>query len=362
MINDMKMVIMVHHHVQQHHFVLQIQTSNTSRSSSSSDSNENCSHSSSASITRSNNVRKRISPTTDTQIPSKNENKVLMKADISDTVLTIFDDVFGMLDGKLFRWNFSNLFQFGAEIKQWRLFADLNTIFLIMICMSSILKSLCGMSAGATRIAICKYFALKDNETHVLSKENIHETFATLMGMILGVLFTYTLPDDENDNNNNNQFKSVIIIWIVLVLTLIHIITKWYVVKSFNVRAFNRERVIILTSNYMLNKFNQNKLAICKYVSEKENTSGISNLKLFSHLLWCWLLGHHARSVYDDIYGDGKAYIEFDAVYLVTKDWMSWGVQGLKSNNNNKEKKNTSSNIEKTIPTITRTRTRTGTA
>ena len=47
-----------------------------------------------------------------------------------------------------------------------------------------------------------------------------------------------------------------------------------------------------------------------------------------------WLRGYYARSAYDDIYGDGKACIEFGAMYLATKDWIPWNVQGLKSSNN----------------------------
>ena len=92
--------------------------------------------------------------------------------------------------------------------------------------------------------------------------DSIQETFVTLMEMILGLLFTYTLPDDEyeTDNNNNNQFKCVMIIWfalIVLILQLIHTISNW--------------DELILTSKYILNKINKNKLAVCKSVSEKEN-------------------------------------------------------------------------------------------
>ena len=90
----------------------------------------------------------------------------------------------------------------------------------------------------------------------------------------MGLLFR---RDDEyeNDNNYNNQFKSVI---------LIHTISNW-VVKSLNLRKslLIREGVIMLTSNYILNKFNTNKLATCKYVSEKENALGIF---LVSDLLW----------------------------------------------------------------------------
>ena len=53
-----------------------------------------------------------------------------------------------------------------------------------------------------------KHLALKE-------KESIRQTFVALFRMILGLLFTDTLPDDECENDNNsNQFKSVTFIWL----------------------------------------------------------------------------------------------------------------------------------------------------
>ena len=316
------------HQVSNHQKVVRIhqtQNNNTGESSSSS-SHSSSSSTTTTTTTRLNNVRKRITLTNGTQISSINKNKVFMKA--SNTVLTMFRDLVRLLGGILF--------------------AKSSIIFLILvrICMSSIIfKSFCGMSERVTRVVICKHFTLKDNETDLLSKANIQETFITLLGMILGLLFTYTLHDETSKNSS-----SVAIIWFVfLLLTLIHVISNWYAVKSLNSTTLNGELAIISIPNYILNKFNKNKLATCKYVSEKENACGVfhiryfkhfSNLKLYSYLLSRWLRDHYTKSVYDDtyddIYGDGKAYIEFGPpVYLVTKDWMSWNVQGLKSNDNN---------------------------
>ena len=361
MISDTEMFVMVHRDVQQHYFFHQIlnhskvvqihhiQQKIYTSTTSSGHSNANGSHSSST--TRSNNFTKRMSTTNCTQISSINENKVLI----------VFCDLFGLLGGVLFSWNFGKAF--GTDTKQWRLFADCmndialtlelttpsiapllsnylnikngtSIIFLIMICVRSIFKSFCGMSEGATTVAICKYFGLKDTETDVLSKENFQKTFVTLMGIILRLLFTYTLRGEyEKDNNNNNKFKSVITIWFGLII-LIHTISNLYAVKSLNLRTLNRERAIILISNYML----INTSETCQCVSEKETVWGIFHIEYFKNYLLCrWLRhlrGYYARSVYDDIYGDGKACMEFGAsMYLATKDWISWNVQGLKSNN-----------------------------
>jgi len=118
----------------------------------------------------------------------------------SAIVQFIFRDLSGLVGNVLFSWKYS--FSFGIEVKQWRLFADVindlaltlellspffasKFVFVCILCIASVCKAMCGVSAGATRIAIAKHFALKDNETDLVAKEGIQETFVTILGMLL---------------------------------------------------------------------------------------------------------------------------------------------------------------------------------
>eukprot|EP01083_Nonionella_stella_P006543 19016_1 len=178
----------------------------------------------------------------------------------SATIQFIFRDLTGLIGSVLFSWKYS--YSFGVEIKQWRLFADVindialtlelisplfpSVFFVPILCIASICKAMCGCAAGATRVGIAKHFAKNDNETDIISKEGIQETFVTVLGMIFGLILTSGL--------NNNEYEFVIIVVTFVVLTAVHVIANYFAVKSLQLNTLNRERLTILITAYLKQK------------------------------------------------------------------------------------------------------------
>lgn len=195
----------------------------------------------------------------------------------------IFRDLSGLVGSVLFSWRYS--YSFGLEIKHWRLFADvINDIalclelfsplfpavcFVPILCSASICKALCGCSAGATRVAIAKHFSKhNDNETDIVSKEGIQETFVTVLGMICGLILTRSL------HQNDHQFGIVVAVFAVL--TAVHVVANYYAVKSLELTTLNLQRMDIVTRHWIESKSKE--IISPKAVCERES---VVNLDLF---------------------------------------------------------------------------------
>jgi len=167
----------------------------------------------------------------------------------SAALMFMFRDVMGMLGGIVFAQQKANAF--GRNVKQWRLFADcINNVgltldllsgllpqehFLWVICLGNLCRGMCGIAAGATRLAITTHFARKSNMTDVSSKEGIQETFVTVTGMLLGFLYTKIFGE------------STAMIWMTfLILTFLHVWANYRAVSALRFRTLNRERLYLL--------------------------------------------------------------------------------------------------------------------
>ena len=117
----------------------------------------------------------------------------------SATLNWITRDGVGMLGGMLFAWYGAQ--SFGINVKRWRLFADLINdigltlellsprfphLFLVLACIGTLCRALCGVAAGATRASLMSHFALHNNIADISAKEGIQETAVTLAGLVLG--------------------------------------------------------------------------------------------------------------------------------------------------------------------------------
>ena len=117
----------------------------------------------------------------------------------SATLNWITRDGVGMLGGMLFAWYGAQ--SFGVNVKRWRLFADLINdigltlellsprfpdLFLLLACIGTLCRALCGVAAGATRASLMSHFALHNNIADISAKEGIQETAVTLIGLVLG--------------------------------------------------------------------------------------------------------------------------------------------------------------------------------
>eukprot|EP00192_Tetraselmis_astigmatica_P004779 CAMPEP_0117697722 /NCGR_PEP_ID=MMETSP0804-20121206/29390_1 /TAXON_ID=1074897 /ORGANISM="Tetraselmis astigmatica, Strain CCMP880" /LENGTH=493 /DNA_ID=CAMNT_0005512011 /DNA_START=334 /DNA_END=1815 /DNA_ORIENTATION=- len=162
-------------------------------------------------------------------------------------------DFIGMLGGIVFAYCHGT--GLDSHAKQWRLFADcVNNVglalelaspllphhFLLMACLGSIARSLCGVAAGATRAAMTQHFALSRNAADISAKEGSQETATTLMGMILGLLVTHAAADDP--------FYA----WSAFaVLTVLHIYCNIRAVRGLCLCSLNRPRLDVLLREFM---------------------------------------------------------------------------------------------------------------
>ena len=148
--------------------------------------------------------------------------------------------------------------QFDSHVKEFRLFADLiNDValtldmvapyfaydaraLLLVSAASTLGKTLCGMSAAATKANITVYFAHKgDNMADLNAKEATQETLVSLVGMLLGVtLARWLLAYEQSHPKWTQQIQ-----WFTfVVLTVIHVWSNWKGVCILHLPTLNRER------------------------------------------------------------------------------------------------------------------------
>lgn len=102
-------------------------------------------------------------------------------------------------------------------------------------------KTLCGMSAGATKGRITQHFARHGNMADLSAKESTQETLVSLLGMIGGVLVARML-----------QHLQYFITWILFgFLTLVHVWANYKAVKLLKLETLNPERTKVVLSGIL---------------------------------------------------------------------------------------------------------------
>lgn len=162
-------------------------------------------------------------------------------------------DFTGMLGGVVFTiYQGSNL---DSQAKQWRLAADfMNDIgmlmdlisplfpklFITILCVGSLARSVTGVASGATRAALTQHFALQQNAADLSAKEGSQETAATLSGMLLGMLLANITSGHTG------------VIWICfLALTGFHMFANYKAVRCLCLTSLNKERTKIALQTYL---------------------------------------------------------------------------------------------------------------
>eukprot|EP00977_Amphora_coffeiformis_P006101 scaffold1323_cov160-Amphora_coffeaeformis.AAC.6 len=168
-------------------------------------------------------------------------------------------DGMGMVGGLAFSYMASPLFD--AHVKEFRLFADLiNDValtldmlapyctnhILLVSSLSTLCKTLCGMSAAATKASITLHFALEGNMADLNAKESTQETLVSLMGMLCGVSLARWLSNYEK---SHPEFTEQIQWMTFLILTGVHVWANWKGVCLLRLRSLNRERAEIVLSS-----------------------------------------------------------------------------------------------------------------
>jgi hypothetical protein len=181
-------------------------------------------------------------------------------------------DGMGMVGGLMFSYFASP--HFDALVKEFRLFADLindvgltldmaaplvpSRLLLPLLSLSTLSKTMCGMSAGATKSSITVHLAKEGNMADLNAKEGTQETLVSLLGMLMGVQLAKQLEKLEQNYHDEpltlhgslpKEWQIVpvdlAVSWaIFLFLTWLHMWANYRGVKLLKLNTLNRERAI----------------------------------------------------------------------------------------------------------------------
>ncbi|GAX27431.1 hypothetical protein FisN_23Hh105 [Fistulifera solaris] len=168
-------------------------------------------------------------------------------------------DGMGMMGGLVFSSWAAPLFD--SYVKEFRLFADLinnlgltldmlsplvpSHLFLWVAAASTLCKTMCGMSAGATKGSITQHFAVAGNLADLLAKEGTQETLVSLIGMTFGIALARYFQNLEETVNAHPESAGTAwkIQWIVFgFLTCLHVWANYRAVRGLKLRSLNRQR------------------------------------------------------------------------------------------------------------------------
>lgn len=152
----------------------------------------------------------------------------------------------GMIGGLLFSYAASTYFD--VYVKEFRLFADIiNDVALTLdmmapyvapswrlyiLSISTIGKTLCGISAGATKGRITQHFSRHGNMADLSAKESTQETLVSLVGMFGGIFVANLL-----------RHVPYVFTWILFgILTLLHVWANYKAVVLLKLATLNPER------------------------------------------------------------------------------------------------------------------------
>jgi len=167
---------------------------------------------------------------------------------LAATIQWIIRDGASMVGGLVFTSLVSA--NFSKNVKTWRLFADLvnnaaltldmvapmfRRYFLVLICASSVLKALCGVSAGATGAAITEHLSERNNIAEVGAKNGAQGTAVSLAGLAVGIWFAQVANVSASR------------VWAFYsALTALHVWANLRVVRALALRSLNPARLAAL--------------------------------------------------------------------------------------------------------------------
>lgn len=165
----------------------------------------------------------------------------------------IFRDGASMIGGLLFT-SFTS-YNFGQNVKLWRLFADIINnfgitldmiaplfpkYFLTILCVASICKALCGISAGAAGVSISEHWGEKNgNIADVNAKNSAQHTVVSLFGLAMSMYFAESVEE------------SVVKLWSVYsFLTVVHVWSNYKAIRVLALRSINTARLNIVLDRF----------------------------------------------------------------------------------------------------------------
>lgn len=167
--------------------------------------------------------------------------------------MKIIQETVGRLGTIGFAWKFGSALE--PECKKYRFMADIvndsamlfdcispwfpfdKKITIVMLCMSGLLRSICGVMAGGSRAALTQHFTdpIKGSIADVSAKDQSQETVISLMGMLAGSVAVAIVTGEGIE------------MWCVMILLLgLHLWTNYMAVASVVLKTLNRQRTNIL--------------------------------------------------------------------------------------------------------------------
>uniref|UniRef100_A0A7S4HQR9 Uncharacterized protein n=2 Tax=Odontella aurita TaxID=265563 RepID=A0A7S4HQR9_9STRA len=211
-------------------------------------------------------------------------------------------DGLGMIGGLLFSYFASR--DFDSRVKEWRLFADVvNDVgltldmvapyfgkggVLYVTSLATVCKSMCGISAGATKASITHHFSVRGNMADLSAKEGTQETLVSLLGMILGVALARYLhrletssvcdggAEDDSSACDESGWNAMVVSWSIFVaLTILHVWANYHGVKLLRLRSLNRQRAEVALRDVVERCAEQCMYAVdaCKDATKKHKNS-----------------------------------------------------------------------------------------
>ena len=104
---------------------------------------------------------------------------------------------------------------------------------------ASILRSLCGVAASASKATLSAHFAKTGNLAELNAKEASQETIVSLMGMLAGTLLVRIV-----------EGKKAVWTWMVILVS-IHLFTNYCGVRCVKMRTLNRQRATIVFREWL---------------------------------------------------------------------------------------------------------------
>lgn len=157
---------------------------------------------------------------------------------LAATLTWIYKDGVGMLGRIAFAWARGT--ELDADSKKWRLFADVlndiaffidllaahfRSLFTLLVCLSSLFRSLVGVAGGATRASLTEHQARRNNLADVSAKDGSQETLVNLTALLVSYLIVPVVSGNQT------------LIWCLFVLlTAVHLFANFKAVRSLQVR------------------------------------------------------------------------------------------------------------------------------
>ncbi|KAI0502871.1 vitamin B6 photo-protection and homoeostasis-domain-containing protein [Xylaria bambusicola] len=168
-------------------------------------------------------------------------------------LLTVLQESTGRLATILFAHRLGQAIE--PECKFYRFLADIlndSAMFLdvlspalpgpakvVALCMSGVLRALCGVSGGSAKASLSAHFARSGNLAELNAKDGSQETVISLLGMLVGSVFVRFV-----------QSRLAVWLWTATLVGL-HLWTNYQAVRSVQMRTLNKQRATIIITEFL---------------------------------------------------------------------------------------------------------------